>query len=302
MQLSGKVALVTRAGSDPIGRGIAAALALEGACVVVADLDERQGRATAAAISLAGGQASFIHADLGKPQDCAALLAGAERLYGGLDALVNVLAGEPLDAPAKANADRAQSNLLAALRGTVRAVETLRMRGGGSVLHIGSTTALGLGTHVSSPARVAGAAIPHLASRLAGLGQEGIRVNCLAYGWLATPELTDFVERLTTAQRLRAGVPASLTPADGVVKLGVQFVSDASLSGRVAFWAGGSEPVWLASGREYPSFRIRASVPTQTVMGPAPLSDGGLAPLGRIEPSPSISTSSWAFAPHRPKI
>lgn len=304
MPLAGKVALITRAGSDPIGRGIATALAGQGVSVIVADLDERRGREVSDGLRTAGGHASFVRADLSRPQDASALLSTAERMYGGLDCLVNVLGGEQLDLSAQASAERAQANLLSALRCTVKTIEALRVRGGGSVLHIGSTSALGLGTHVSSPSRVATAAIPHLAARLAALGEVDIRVNCLAYGWLETPELRDFVGQLTPAQRLRAGIPTPLTPAQGIVELALQFLSDAALAGKVAFWAGGSEPVWLAGGRERPPFTVRASVPTTTTMGAPTLSDALplREPLGPPEgPSPGFSRPSWAAVPRRPE-
>ena len=59
MELKGQIALVT-GGAEGIGAGIAERLAAEGMHVVIADLDEKTGRATAARI---GG--SFVCADVG---------------------------------------------------------------------------------------------------------------------------------------------------------------------------------------------------------------------------------------------
>jgi NAD(P)-dependent dehydrogenase (short-subunit alcohol dehydrogenase family) len=54
----GQVAFVMGAASG-IGQGIAQRFAAEGAAVVVADINEKAGRATAEAIGAAGGKAVF---------------------------------------------------------------------------------------------------------------------------------------------------------------------------------------------------------------------------------------------------
>jgi NAD(P)-dependent dehydrogenase (short-subunit alcohol dehydrogenase family) len=72
--LAGDTALVTGAASG-IGRGIAQALAREGARVVLADLDADRGETAAAALRQEGHEASFIACDLAAP-------GGPERLFG----------------------------------------------------------------------------------------------------------------------------------------------------------------------------------------------------------------------------
>ena len=72
--LAGDAALVT-GGASGIGRGIAQALAREGARVVLADVDADRGEGTAAALRTEGRDATFIACDL-------AATGGAERLFG----------------------------------------------------------------------------------------------------------------------------------------------------------------------------------------------------------------------------
>ncbi len=92
--ISGKVALVT-AGSKGLGRASAAALAAEGAKVVICARTEEPLRATEAAIRSDGGEVHAIIADVTDPAAPARLVAEAEERYGSLDILVANAGGPP---------------------------------------------------------------------------------------------------------------------------------------------------------------------------------------------------------------
>lgn len=88
MRLEDKVAIVTGA-TKGIGRVIAARMAAEGAKVVLAGRTAARGEAMVAAIVEAGGQATFVPADIGEEGDVRRVVSTAVETYGALTTLVN---------------------------------------------------------------------------------------------------------------------------------------------------------------------------------------------------------------------
>ena len=88
MRLQGRAAYVT-GGSGGIGRGIALALAKEGAGVVVGDIDISGAMKVAEEIQDAGGKAIGMPIDVTKFSDATALVASAKATFGKLDIAVH---------------------------------------------------------------------------------------------------------------------------------------------------------------------------------------------------------------------
>ncbi|MBK1658553.1 glucose 1-dehydrogenase [Paracraurococcus ruber] len=86
-QVQGKVALVTGAAAG-IGAAIATTLGREGARVVLTDLDDARGEATAGAIRAAGGDALYLHQDVTDEARWQDVMAEIESRHGRLDVLV----------------------------------------------------------------------------------------------------------------------------------------------------------------------------------------------------------------------
>jgi NAD(P)-dependent dehydrogenase (short-subunit alcohol dehydrogenase family) len=86
--LEDKVALVT-GGASGIGRASVLAMAREGARVLVCDLDEERGEATAAEASRCGPPARFQRTDVTRDADVAAAVAATLGAFGRLDCAVN---------------------------------------------------------------------------------------------------------------------------------------------------------------------------------------------------------------------
>lgn len=87
-RLDGRTALVTGAARG-IGAEVAAALAQSGARVVLTDIQEDAGQATAAAIRSAGGEALFLPQQVTDEARWTSVIAETERHFGPLGVLVN---------------------------------------------------------------------------------------------------------------------------------------------------------------------------------------------------------------------
>ena len=87
-RFEGDVVVVTGS-TRGIGEGVARRFAAEGASVVINGRSEDEGGAVAASIREAGGDATFVQADMRDPDDIAALMEATAEEYGGIDVLVN---------------------------------------------------------------------------------------------------------------------------------------------------------------------------------------------------------------------
>lgn len=88
-KLDGKVAIVTGAGQG-IGRGVALALAKEGASLVLADMQEVACRQTANEIKAIGARTLPVTCDVGRRDHVRAVVMAAVREFGTVSILVNV--------------------------------------------------------------------------------------------------------------------------------------------------------------------------------------------------------------------
>lgn len=87
-RVSGKVALITGGGSG-IGRATAIVFGREGAKVAIADYNREGGEQTVRMIKNAGGEASFIEANLAVAKQAEAMVARTIESYGRLDCAFN---------------------------------------------------------------------------------------------------------------------------------------------------------------------------------------------------------------------
>jgi len=88
-RLSDRVAVIT-GGGDGIGAGIARRFAEEGARVLIAEMNEERGRATADELaSDTGAEVQFVRTDVRRKEDNQAMIAAAVDAWGTVDILVN---------------------------------------------------------------------------------------------------------------------------------------------------------------------------------------------------------------------
>jgi 3-oxoacyl-[acyl-carrier protein] reductase len=224
MEIAGSNALVT-GGAAGIGRAIAVALAAAGAHVVVGDLDEAAGRATAGAI---GG--TFVRLDVTRDDELRAAVATAAPLR----ILVNNAGGVGSPnfpaAPAEQWSAVLDLNLRSLMLATQLAVAEMRGRGG-SIVNVSSIAGVGTAPYGAPEYAAAKAATMRLTSSLATLAAEGIRVNCLCPDWVDTPAVRRSLAELPADER--AAIEPQLVPAERVADAALRFVRDDSLAGRI---------------------------------------------------------------------
>lgn len=142
-RLAGRAAYVTGA-SRGIGRGIALALASEGAAVVVTDIEAGAVEAVAAEIRGAGGRAESRVVDVRKWGDFIALVAHVERQFGQLDIAVNcagVISVAAVEDVAEAEWDRVMDvNAKGVFLSCKAAVPAMRRNGFGRIINISSVS------------------------------------------------------------------------------------------------------------------------------------------------------------------
>jgi NAD(P)-dependent dehydrogenase (short-subunit alcohol dehydrogenase family) len=252
MNEQGQVARVTGAGGVGSGRAYARRLARDGASVVVCDVDDHGGQETVRLIEGAGGIAQFCQADIGRRDEVQSLVDFAVANFGGVDILVNNAspayhASEPLDWWF----EPVEIDLLGAMAAMRCCIPIMRRRGGGAIVNIASTSALGHGhKHSKSPAYdVAKAGLTRLTTTLGWLREsDNIRVNCLVPDWIAVPEVLEYWNALTPAQRPEQGVPEVLTSLDEVADALMELITDEQLAGRVMVWWSGRQRGLIPEG------------------------------------------------------
>ena len=187
-----KVAIVTGGGGG-IGSETARVLALDGAKVVIADINGDAAMNAARSVTSLGGVAISRTCDISDEAAVKELVAAAIREFGGLDLLFANAADTQVysadtnvvDVPLEVIRRTIDVNLIGTLFCARHAIPQMLARGAGAIVF---TTSRAAHTGIAKVAyAMTKASIPALARHISSTyGKRGIRANCIAPGGIVT--------------------------------------------------------------------------------------------------------------------
>lgn len=214
MRLKGKVAFITGAGMGQ-GREGALLFAKEGARVVVGDVNGKAAAETVRTITRRGGQALAVEGDVGREEDVARMIAAAVKRFRALHVLYNNAGvlwkdrDKSVLETTEENWDRVQAiNLKGPFFVTKHGVPHLIRAGGGSIINVGSVSALnGFTTAQDSYTSAKGALISLTRSLAIQFARQNVRCNIIHPGIIATPMQAPYLKDPAKRRSFEESIP-----------------------------------------------------------------------------------------------
>ena len=234
-RLQDRVAVITGAGSG-IGRAAAKRFVAEGAKVVVAEINEGLGAASARE---AGDAAHFVRTDVTDEASVKAMVAEAKKRFGRIDVLLNCAGGSlPDDKPVTVvDLSIWDHTISLDLKGPFlccrHVIPEMVAQGRGSVVNFSSVVAL-RGNHIAHVYIMAKGGLLALTKALAGAySPKGVRVNAICPGVVLTERVKS---RFVDGNQIRFGgidnmtqrYPFGVGEADDIANVALFLASDES--------------------------------------------------------------------------
>jgi NAD(P)-dependent dehydrogenase (short-subunit alcohol dehydrogenase family) len=190
MRFEGKTVLIT-GGATGIGRAAAFAFAQEGASVMIGDVDDRAAE-TVALIEAAGGKAFFKTADVSDANAMTELVRDCVARFGGMHMAFNNAGVLPPPLPFHEVPPRDLDHILNVdLKGVYFAMQAevrhFLSAGGGAIVNTASVAGIVADPNMSAYVAAKHAVVGLTKAVAIEYAQQGIRVNAIGPGFVATP-------------------------------------------------------------------------------------------------------------------
>jgi NAD(P)-dependent dehydrogenase (short-subunit alcohol dehydrogenase family) len=202
-QLAGKTALIT-GGAGGIGRATALLFASEGAAVGMVDLNQEQGQEVVREISIAGGRAIFVPADVTRPADCRRVVERIVHEFGGIHVLFNnagIIRRASIVEISEEDWDAVMAvNVKSVFLMSREVIPIMARAEGGSIINTASGWGLAGGPRAVAYCASKGAVVLLTKAMAIDHGQQKIRVNCICPGDTDTAMLRSEARQLGEAE------------------------------------------------------------------------------------------------------
>jgi NAD(P)-dependent dehydrogenase (short-subunit alcohol dehydrogenase family) len=219
-----------------MGRVAASLFAAEGAKVVLGDVADEAGRQAAKEIEAAGGESTYVHADVSNEGDARAMVEAAVERFGALHVLYNnagvMLADDgSVDSTDASVWDRTLDiNVKGVAFGCKHGIPAMIASGGGSIVNVASFVAwMGAATSQTAYTASKGAVLSMTREIAVEYARRGIRCNALCPGPIDTPLLAELLSDPARRQRRFVHIPMGrLGQAEELAKAALFLTSDES--------------------------------------------------------------------------
>lgn len=233
-RVAGKVAIVT-GGASGLGRADAIALAREGAKVLITDVNEAGGTALAAELNAKHpGAVHFMKHDVRDEQQWIAVIAEAQKRFGGLHVLVNNAGVVREVTPESCTLEefRFQNAVMSegVFLGCKHAIPAMKASGGGSIINM-SSVASHLGYPVYFAYTAAKGAVRAMSKSIAvhcQMNKYNVRCNSVHPGAIETPMVENSSKNLGLSIDAFKQAPWGLGKPEDVANVILFLASDES--------------------------------------------------------------------------
>jgi NAD(P)-dependent dehydrogenase (short-subunit alcohol dehydrogenase family) len=190
--------VIVTGGANGIGREIAGSFARNSFSVVIADIDEENGKKAADNIGDNGGEAQFIRCDVSSVKDITSLVEETVQKFQRIDVVINNAGISEFSDPMQLTADDwdrvLNTNLRSCFLLSREAAKRMKDHNGGCIINIASTRALMSEKHSEAYAASKGGILALTHAMSLSFAEMGIRVNCISPGWIHTGSRIDLRE------------------------------------------------------------------------------------------------------------